>query len=84
MKLYWTDNKRLIYTKSGHFREVIVQSSDLIIKAIIFDIDGVLLDSGRANALFLQNVVEDGGYRRPAKREADKVFNRTLLDGLRI
>ncbi|MDE1825671.1 MAG: HAD-IA family hydrolase [Candidatus Micrarchaeota archaeon] len=55
-----------------------------MIKAIIFDIDGVLLDSQKANGAFFQNVLGDSGYKRPEKRQAYKVFNRTLMDGLRI
>jgi len=55
-----------------------------MIKAVIFDIDGVLLDSKDANCLFFQNLLESAGYRRPSTEEVSHVFHLTMLDALRF
>jgi HAD superfamily hydrolase (TIGR01549 family) len=46
-----------------------------MIKAILFDVDGVLVDSLKANTVFYQYVMEKNGYRKPTAAEYLKVFN---------
>ena len=54
-----------------------------MLKAVIFDIDGVLLDSQQANIKFFQDLLEKVGYKRPSKKEASKVFHLTMWDALK-
>lgn len=54
-----------------------------MIKAIIFDVDGVLLDSRKANAKFFQDLLEKSGYKRPSNKELSKVFHLTMLDAIK-
>lgn len=51
-----------------------------MIKGILFDIDGVLLDSKTANTLFYQDLIEKAGYKRPAEETVFKYFNLTIVD----
>jgi len=55
-----------------------------MIKAIIFDVDGVLLDSLEANLEFFQNLLKLGGYRPPTRDEYVPLFHRTLHDTVQI
>jgi beta-phosphoglucomutase-like phosphatase (HAD superfamily)/8-oxo-dGTP pyrophosphatase MutT (NUDIX family) len=55
-----------------------------MIKAVLFDIDGVLLDSKEANALFFQDLLEKAGYRRPSKSEVLKIFHMTMWDTIKF
>lgn len=55
-----------------------------MIKAIIFDVDGVLLDSFEANLGFFQNLMEMAGYQPPTKNEYVPLFHRTLHDVVQI
>jgi HAD superfamily hydrolase (TIGR01509 family) len=54
-----------------------------MIKAILFDIDGVLLDSKAANTLWYQNILEAYGYGRPSEKEVHKVISLTVKDALK-
>ena len=54
-----------------------------MIKAILFDIDGVLLDSREANRKFEEDIVVNAGYKKPTKQEASKVYNLTLYETIR-
>lgn len=54
-----------------------------MIKAVLFDIDGVLLDSLAANTLFYQNLVTAYGYRRPSRKEVRRIFSLNLSDAIR-
>lgn len=54
-----------------------------MIKGILFDIDGVLLDSFEANLKFFQDVLERGGYPRPNRRAFRNTFHLTFLDTIR-
>ncbi len=48
------------------------------IKAVLFDIDGVLVDSFRANQLFLCDIVARLGYPRPSARTYRNAFHLPL------
>lgn len=54
------------------------------IKAILFDIDGVLVDSSEANTRYVQDIIQKSGYKRPSKRTAEQGFNLALIDRLRL
>ena len=55
----------------------------IVTKAILFDMDGVLIDSKRANRIFYQNLLEHFGYKRPAAKVVDALFGLTLSDAIR-
>jgi HAD superfamily hydrolase (TIGR01509 family) len=55
-----------------------------MIKAIIFDIDGVLLDSFDANIGFFQRLMKLYNYKRPTKEEAKKIFHLTMWDAIKL
>ena len=55
-----------------------------MIKAVLFDIDGVLLDSKDANIEFLKNLLRESGYKIPSKKEILKVFNLTMWDAIKF
>lgn len=51
-----------------------------MIKAVIFDIDGVLLDSFEANLKFYQDLMIKAGYRPPTRKEFHKFFHLAMMD----
>lgn len=51
-----------------------------MIKAIIFDIDGVLLDSFEANFRFFENLFNATGYKPPTRREFMSLFHATMME----
>jgi HAD superfamily hydrolase (TIGR01549 family) len=53
-----------------------------MIKSIIFDLDGVLLDSRKANVEFYQRLCEKAGYERPSEKRVLKAFNLTMMDAI--
>lgn len=60
-----------------------------MIKAVLFDVDGVLLDSFEANLVFFQNLMKRAGHRPPTREEYAKLFHlhmrgviKTLTDSL--
>lgn len=53
-------------------------------KAIIFDIDGVLLDSFEANWKFYQDLMVKNGYRAPTRKEILAIINLPMMDGIKI
>jgi len=55
-----------------------------MIKAIIFDIDGVLLDSFEANLKFYQDLMVKAGYRPPTREELMAVFHLTMMDAIKV
>ncbi len=54
-----------------------------MIKAILFDIDGVLLDSFEANLKFFQDLMLRAGYRAPTREEFPVIFHLSLMDAVR-
>jgi len=51
-----------------------------VIKAIIFDVDGVLIDSFKANLKFNQDLMKSTGYPPPTRQNYKKMFHLSLLD----
>jgi len=54
-----------------------------MIKAVLFDIDGVLLDSEDSNREFYRRLLEEFGYKPPSKEEYRKVFHLNMYDAIR-
>lgn len=54
-----------------------------MIKAVLFDIDGVLLDSEESNREFFRRVLGRFGYKAPTKEEYRKAFHLNLRDSIR-
>lgn len=52
------------------------------IKAIIFDVDGVLIDSKEANIQLFTSLLEKAGYDRPTKKEILACFHLSLWHSL--
>ncbi|MFZ4648512.1 MAG: HAD family hydrolase [Patescibacteria group bacterium] len=46
-----------------------------MIKAVLFDVDGVLLDSFEANLKFFQNLISGLGHRPPTREEYSQMFH---------
>ncbi len=55
-----------------------------MIKAVIFDIDGVLLDSFEANFKFFQELLTEAGYNTPSREEFAPIFHLTMFDVIKI
>lgn len=53
-----------------------------MMKAVIFDIDGVLLDSFEANLKFFQDLMERFGHRPPTREEFPEIFHLSLWDAI--
>lgn len=53
-----------------------------MIKAVIFDIDGVLLDSFEANLKFFQNLMDHFGYPLPTREEFPAIFHLSMWDAV--
>jgi phosphoglycolate phosphatase len=53
-----------------------------IVKAVIFDVDGVLLDSLEANSTFYKILMNKAGYN-PSKDDIRECFHRTLWDSIK-
>lgn len=54
-----------------------------MIKAVIFDVDGVLLDSFEANLKFFQNLMTTAGYPPPTREEFPALFHLSMWDVIR-
>lgn len=54
-----------------------------MIKAVIFDIDGVLLDSFEANLNFFQKLMIRAGYRPPSREEFSAIFHSNMMDAIK-
>ncbi|MBI4426552.1 MAG: HAD family hydrolase [Candidatus Kerfeldbacteria bacterium] len=52
-------------------------------KAILFDIDGVLVDSVRANAQLYRDVLRHFGFRGPTDEEQSERNHHTFIDNIR-
>jgi beta-phosphoglucomutase-like phosphatase (HAD superfamily) len=55
-----------------------------MIKAILFDIDGVLINTFEANLKFFQDLMRNTGYPEPTREEYRNLFHRTMIDAIRI
>jgi pyrophosphatase PpaX len=53
------------------------------IKAVLFDIDGVLLDSFEANLKFFQDLLAKAGYRGPTREEFTNLFHVSMMGVIR-
>ena len=53
-----------------------------MIKAVLFDVDGVLIDTKKANGIFYQKLMVHFGYKRPTKNEVDALFGSTVIDAI--
>ena len=54
-----------------------------MIRAVIFDIDGTLLDSFEANFKFYQDLMDKTGYRQPTREEFPEFFHVTMMDAIK-
>lgn len=54
-----------------------------MIRAVIFDIDGVLLDSFEANLKFYQNLMTRSGYPSPTREEFPAIFHLSMWDAIK-
>ena len=54
-----------------------------MIRAVIFDVDGVLLDSWEANIKFYQLLLEKSGYNVPSRKAIESVFHLSMMDAIR-
>ncbi len=54
-----------------------------MIKAVLFDIDGVLIDSLNANTHFFQKLLSTAGYPPPSPEEYKTMFHLPIVDVLR-
>ncbi len=54
-----------------------------MIKAILFDMDGVLIDSHKANLLFFQKLFETAGYQVPTEEEYAPLFPMPMWDSIK-
>ncbi len=50
-----------------------------MIKAVIFDIDGVLIDSFESNLKFFQDIFKTAGYKVPTKSDYKKCFHLSMV-----
>jgi len=55
-----------------------------MIKSVLFDVDGVLLDSFDANLRFFQDLMQKTGYRPPTGKEYPALFHLNMLQVIRI
>lgn len=54
-----------------------------MIKAIIFDIDGVLSDSLDANTKFFRDIMSQAGYKHPSHKEIISIFHMTRPEAIK-
>lgn len=55
-----------------------------MIKAVIFDIDGVLMDSFEANLKFFQDLMMKFGYSPPTREEFPPIFHLNMWDAIKV
>ncbi|HVZ12386.1 MAG TPA: HAD family hydrolase [Patescibacteria group bacterium] len=54
-----------------------------MIKAVIFDVDGVLIDSFEANLRFFENLMVKAGYPKPKREEFHELFHLSMMDTIK-
>lgn len=54
----------------------------MALKAVIFDVDGVLVDSHEANDIFYERLLLAAGYPKPAREELHTCFHLTMHDSI--
>lgn len=54
-----------------------------MIKAVLFDIDGVLVDSFDANLQYFTNLLKRAGYKPPTREEYISIFPLTVWDSVK-
>ena len=55
-----------------------------MIKAVIFDIDGVLADSLDANTKFFKDIMHAAGYKHPTRDVISKIFHMNRMDTIKF
>lgn len=55
-----------------------------MIKAVLFDVDGVLIDSFDANYTFFQNLFSKAGYTFTTKKEYGPMYHLTMTDVIKL
>jgi HAD superfamily hydrolase (TIGR01662 family) len=55
-----------------------------MVKTVIFDVDGVLLDSFESNTQFFQKLLGEFGYRGPTSEEYRRIINLPMWDVIRV
>lgn len=55
-----------------------------MIKAVVFDIDGVLIDSFEANLKFFQNLMSKAGYASPTREQYKPLFHKHMREVIEI
>lgn len=55
-----------------------------MIKAVLFDVDGVLLDSFEANLKFYQDLFPKAGYKPPTRETFLNMFYMSMIDVIRV
>ena len=50
------------------------------VEAVLFDMDGTLIDSSEANIRYFQDLIESFGYQRPEKEKIEALLHLTSLD----
>lgn len=53
-----------------------------MLKAVLFDVDGVLMDSFEANLKFFQDLMTQTGYQPPTREEFPTFFHLSMLDAI--
>lgn len=54
-----------------------------MIKAVLFDVDGVLIDSRNANATFFEALLEKAGYPKPERSKVQQCFHLPMRDTIK-
>lgn len=55
-----------------------------MIKAVIFDVDGTLIDSFEANFRFFRDLMTQSGYAAPAREDYASIFHRPMMDIIKL
>lgn len=56
--------------------------TESMLTAVVFDVDGVLVDSRAANARFFQNLLRAAGYEAPPSKEIQEYFHLSMYDAI--